>query len=166
MESKFNKNWKRSKQPRRQRKYRVNAPNHIRRRFLGAHLDKKLREKYGKSVGLRKGDEVKVMRGEFKGKRGKVGVVDLKRSRIQIEGLQRMKTGGEKLVTWFAPSNLLVMELDDSDSQRMKKKVLQPKTVVGSSMKLKDSSKPEVSGSSAVPKTDKKVKTKPEGKKG
>ncbi|MBU3923676.1 MAG: 50S ribosomal protein L24 [Nanoarchaeota archaeon] len=122
MKSEFNKSWNSSKQPRKQVKFRANAPNHIKRTFMGATLDKKLREKYGRrNIEVRKGDEVKVMRGKFKGKLGKVGDVDVKNTRVQIDGLQRSKAGGEKLVTWFHPSNLKIVVLNTSDARRLKK---------------------------------------------
>ncbi len=122
MKSKFSKSWNSSKQPRKQVKFRVNAPNHIKRTFMGTTLDKPLREKYGRrNIEVRKGDEVKVMRGKFKGKQGKVGSVDVKRTRIQIEGIQRVKAGGEKLITWFHPSNVKIIILDNEDARRLKR---------------------------------------------
>jgi len=109
-------------QPRKQRKFLANAPNHIKRKLMGAMLDKKLRERYGvRSIEVRKGDEVKVMCGKFKGKLGKVGGVDVKRTRIQIDGLQRTKKGGEKVETWFHPSNVKIIVLYEEDNRRMKR---------------------------------------------
>ena len=123
MKSEFNKSWNSSKQPRKQVKFRANAPNHIKRKFRGSTLDKPLREKYGRrSIEIRKGDEVKIMRGKFKGKQGKVGNVDVKYCRIQVDGIQRTKAGGEKLITWFHPSKVKIIILDDKDSRRMKRR--------------------------------------------
>ena len=123
MKSEFNKSWNSSKQPRKQRKFVANAPNHIKRTLLGASLDKALRTKYGmRSVEVRKGDEVKVMRGKFAKKQGKVGVVDVKNVRIQIDGLQRAKMGGEKVETWFHPSNVKIIVLNNEDNRRFKRK--------------------------------------------
>ncbi|NPE27105.1 50S ribosomal protein L24 [Methanococcoides sp. SA1] len=122
MKSEFSKSWNRSVQPRKQRKFRANAPNHIKRKFMGCNLDKELRVKYGvRSIGVRKGDTVKIMRGKFSGKQGKVGIVDIKKTRLQIEGVQRPgKAGGEKLITWFHPSSVKIIILDVSDSKRLK----------------------------------------------
>lgn len=127
MKSEFNKNWVRSVQPRKQRKFRANAPNHIKKTFMGCTLDKALREKHGRrNIEVRKGDEVKVMRGKFKGKQGKVGVVDIKNTRLQIEGIQRAgKAAGEKLITWFHPSSVKIIILNTDDKKRMKKKMKQ-----------------------------------------
>jgi large subunit ribosomal protein L24 len=122
MKSEFSKTWNSSRQPRKQRKFRANAPNHIMRKFLGCSLDKELRTRYGRrNIEVRKGDEVKVMRGNFKGKQGKVGVVDVKNTRVQIAGIQRSKKfGGEKLVTWFHPSNIKIIILNTDDARRLK----------------------------------------------
>jgi len=124
MKSEFNKSWNRSVQPRKQRKFVANAPNHIRQRFMGCNLDKELREKHGfRTAVLRKGDTVKIMRGNFKGKQGKVGVVDIGNCRIQVDGVQRMKrSGGEKVETWFHPSSVKIIILDMEDSKRFKRK--------------------------------------------
>jgi large subunit ribosomal protein L24 len=123
MKSEFSKSWSKSVQPRKQRKFRANAPNHIKRTFMGCNLDKALRTKYGRrNIVVRKGDEVKVMRGQFKGKLGKVGEVDIKNTRLQIEGIQRAKKmGGEKLITWFHPSSVKIVVLNTDDSRRMKR---------------------------------------------
>jgi large subunit ribosomal protein L24 len=122
MKSKFNKSWNSSKQPRKQVKFIANAPNHIARKFMGATLDKPLRQKHKmRSIEIRKGDEVKVMRGKFRGRSGKVGKVDIKNARIQIDGLQREKRGGEKVETWFHPSNVKITVLNDSDNRRLKR---------------------------------------------
>ncbi len=100
----------------------ANAPNHIKRKLMGACLDKKLRERYGmRSIEVRKGDEVKIMRGKFAKKQGKVGGVDVKHTRIQIDGVQRTKKGGEKVETWFHPSNVKIIVLDESDNRRFKR---------------------------------------------
>jgi len=122
MKSEFSKTWNSSKQPRKQVKFRANAPNHIKKTLMGATLDKELRKKYGmRNIETRKGDEVKVMRGKFKGKQGKVGSVDIKNTRLQIDGVQRSKAGGEKLITWFHPSNVKIIILDTNDKKRMKR---------------------------------------------
>ena len=121
MKAKFNKTWNSSKQPRKQRKFRANAPLHIKRKFLGAMIEKELAKKEGiKTTTLRKGDEVKVMRGKFAKKQGKIGKIDVKNTRIQIEGIQRTKKGGEKLETWFHPSKVKIISLNKDDAKRFK----------------------------------------------
>jgi len=88
---------------------------------MSATLDKALREKHSRrSIEVRKGDEVKVMRGKFAKKQGKVSIVDVKKNRIQIDGLQRSKRAGEKLETWFNPSKVKIINLNTDDSRRLK----------------------------------------------
>lgn len=119
MKQKFSKSWKTSKQPRKQRKYLANAPLHLRKKFVGANLSKELRKKYGKrSIPIRKGDSVKVMRGKFKGKQGKVTQVKLKTSKIIIEGIQIKKRDGSKVNAPMRPSNLQIIELNLEDRKR------------------------------------------------
>jgi len=123
MKSKFSKTWNSSKQPRKQRKYIANAPHHLKRKLLGCALDKPLREKHNRrSIEVRKDDEVKIMRGKFSKKQGKVLIIDVKNSRVQIDGINRAKKDGEKAPVWFHPSNLKIIRLDDTDNRRMNKK--------------------------------------------
>ena len=126
MKTKFAISWKRSVQPRKQRKYRHNAPLHIRQKFVSAHLSKELRKKYSRrSINLRKGDNVKVMRGQFRNKQGKVEEVDLKKTLIYISGIEISKKDGTKARRPLHPSNLLVTELNIDD--KMRNKVLKRK---------------------------------------
>lgn len=119
MKQKFSKHWVASKQPRKQRKYRANAPLHIRRKFMSANLSKTLKQRHGKkNFPLRKGDKVKIMKGKFKKKTGKIELIDLKRLRTTIEGLNRTKKDGTKIKVYFSPSNLQIQELDLEDKKR------------------------------------------------
>jgi len=165
MKSEFSKTWNSSKQPRKQVKFRANAPNHIKRTLMGCTLDKPLREKYGmRNIEVRKGDEVKVMRGKFKGKQGKVGDVEIKNTRVQIDGIQRSKAGGEKLITWFNPSNIKIIILNTDDKRRMKRntkisKVEEKKVEVKA--ETKTSEKKEVKTPVKKTETNKKVEATP-----
>lgn len=119
MKQSFSTHWKSSRQVRKQRKYRFNAPLHIKHKFLSANLSKPLREKYGKrSLPLRKGDEVLVMRGTFTKKKGKVTSVNIKSAKIAIEGIQRSKKDGTKVNVFFNPSVLQIHNLNLDDKQR------------------------------------------------
>jgi len=110
-----------SKQPRKQRKFLYNADMHLRRKLLSAHLSKELMEKYNRrSFPLRKGDEVEIMRGENKGKRGKVVKVDLKKYRVYIEGITRKRVDGTEVMIPIHPSNLRIISLNLSDEKRIK----------------------------------------------
>ncbi len=118
---KWSKSWKASKDRTKQRKYRRNAPLHVRRKFLSATLSKELREKYKyRSFPLRKGDVVEIMRGEHKGKKGKVEKVDMKKLKVYIEGVKRKNVKGDEVSIPFDPSNLRIIELNLDDKERLK----------------------------------------------
>jgi large subunit ribosomal protein L24 len=126
MKTKFSSGWKKSKKPKKQRKYRYNAPLHIKRKFMNVHLSKELRKKHGKrSLGIKKGDKVKVVVGQFKGKTYKVEIVDLKRSKVYLEGIEIAKKDGTKARYSIDPSNVLLTEINLDD--KMRNKVLERK---------------------------------------
>ena len=50
MKKTFSQSWKASKKPRKQRKYTIKAPLHIKGKFLHANLSKDLRKKYEKTL--------------------------------------------------------------------------------------------------------------------
>ncbi len=119
MKSVWASSWKGSKQPRKQRKYVYNAPMHVRRKFLGAHLSKELKQKYGtRTVMLKKGDKVKVLRGSHKNHIGKVDRVDATNLKIYLTGIEVTKKDGSKAMPPFRPSNLMITELDLNDRKR------------------------------------------------
>ncbi|PIO08323.1 50S ribosomal protein L24 [Candidatus Pacearchaeota archaeon CG10_big_fil_rev_8_21_14_0_10_34_12] len=129
MKQKFSKNWKSSKQPRKQRKYLFNSPLHIKKKLLSVNLAKDLRKKYGKrNVVVRKGDIVKVLRGKFKKKQGKVTSVNVKLSKLIIEGIQVQKRDGSKTSIKMRPSNLQIVELNEEDKKRLKNAEKREKT--------------------------------------
>ncbi len=122
MKRKFSTSWKSSKQPRKQRKYSANAPLHLKRKLLSVNLSKELRKKYGKrNIGIRKGDTVKIMKGKFKKKQGKVLIVKTKRQKIYIESMQVKKLEGSKVNVPFRAPNLQIVELNIDDKKRLEK---------------------------------------------
>ena len=118
---KFSKLWIKSKNAGKQRKYRANAPLHIKQKFTGCHLSKELIKKYNKrSITLRKGDKIKVLRGQFKGKTGKVDTIDLKKTKVRITGIDFVKKDVTKAFYPLHPSNLVITELTVEDKKRLK----------------------------------------------
>jgi len=114
--------WKASTQPRKQRKYRRNAPLHIKGAFMHSRLAKDLQTKYKtRSLRVRKGDTVKIMRGDFKKKSGKIERLNVKREKVYITGIEVMKKDGSKALRPIKPSHLLIQELDTTDRRRFKK---------------------------------------------
>lgn len=119
MKKNFSTHWKSSKKPGKQRKYSANAPLHLRRKFMSANLSKELRKKYRKrSFPLRKGDMVKIMRGKFRKKTGKIITVNGKKMNVEIEGMQIKKQDGSKVNVKFNPQLLQITELNLEDRKR------------------------------------------------
>jgi len=122
MKSSFASSWKRSVQRRKQRKYAYNAPDHTKGKFLAVHLSKELRDQYKtRSIRVRKGDTVKILRGNHKGVEGKVEAVDVKRTRVTIAKVERAKTEGSTSKLQFHPSSLVITALDLNDKKRKEK---------------------------------------------
>lgn len=117
-----------SKLPRKQRKFRLYAPLHKRRKMISSHLSKELREKYKRrNLPIRKGDKVKVMRGEFKGTTGTVLKVDPKKYKIYVEGITSKKASGEDVPRAIDPSNVMITSLYMEDKER--RRVLERKLI-------------------------------------
>ena len=119
MKKSWSPKWIASSQPRKQRKYRHNAPLHVRHKFVSSHLSKELRERFGKrSVSVRRGDEVVVMKGEFRGFRGSVDRVDISACRIYVDGMKRKKVDGSEISVPITPSNVMITKLTLEDKMR------------------------------------------------
>ena len=122
MKSKFSIKWNSSKQPRKQRKYRYNAPLHIKGKFVSTHLSPELRKKYNfRSLRLKTGDKVKIMRGQYKGKEEKVIEIDLRRSKVYLDKIIVTRIDGNTSKIPFKASNLMITDLDLSDKKRKQK---------------------------------------------
>lgn len=110
-----------SSQPRKQRKFRFNAPMHSKQKFLNVHISKELQQKLGtkrRAIAVRAGDTVKVMAGANKGKAGKVSSVDLRTGMVTIESIKRKKSKGKEVLVPIYSSSLYLTDLDMSDKYR------------------------------------------------
>lgn len=113
-----------SHKARKQRRAKVDAPLHRRRRMVSAHLDSSLMREYNiRSVPVRKGDTVKVIRGssEIKGSENKVASIDLKNYKIIVENITIPKADGTQTERPVDPSDVIITKLDLSDSWRKRK---------------------------------------------
>jgi large subunit ribosomal protein L24 len=121
MKKQFSTSWKASKRKSKQRKYRFAATHTVKHEFMSANLSKELRKKYGRrNFPVRKGDEVLVMRGKFKGKKGKVAKVNMKKLKASIEGIQIARKDGTKVNVYFQPSKMQIQALNTEDKERLK----------------------------------------------
>ncbi len=121
MKKEFSPMWISSKQPRKQRKYRYNAPLHRRQKMMSAHLDKALRKMYKRrSAGLRTGDEVVISRGTFRKKRGKITKIDMRMLKVYVDTAKRKKSNSQEVEVAIDPSNILITNLNMDDKKRQK----------------------------------------------
>ena len=105
--------------PGKQRKLLYNAPAHLRHKLMAAPLSKELISSKGaKTLPVRKGDTVRIMRGDHKGFEGKISRVDLKSYRIYVEGLTREKVDGTAVFVSVHPSKVMIKNLSLDDKWR------------------------------------------------
>jgi large subunit ribosomal protein L24 len=139
------------KNPGKQRKALFNAPAHIRHKLMAAPLSSELAASKGaKTLPVRKGDTVRILRGDNKGFEGKVSRVDLKAYRIYLEGLTREKVDGTNIFLAVHPSKVQIRTLSLDDKWR--KKILERKLAPG-----KKAEKPKVKPTKKVEKAPAKV---------
>jgi large subunit ribosomal protein L24 len=113
-----------STKARKQRKAQADAPIHRRKRMVSAHLDSPLMSEYNvRSLPVRKGDTVKILRGseDFKTSEAKIASVDLKHCKIIIENITIPKADGTQKQKPVDPSDVLLTKLDLSDPWRKSK---------------------------------------------
>jgi large subunit ribosomal protein L24 len=116
-----------SKSPRKQRRRIRDALMHERKSLLRCRLDEFLQEEYGlRSLVVKKGDLVKVMRGQFRDTEGKVTDVSYKRARVFLDNATITKADGKEAPVPVHPSNLMLvkLELDDERKSLIEGKVM------------------------------------------
>jgi len=114
-----------------------------------------VKSKGAKTLPVRKGDTVRVVRGDHLGFEGKVSRVDLKRYRIFLEGLTREKVDGTNIFVSVHPSKVMIKNLKLDDNWR--KAVVERKKELELPKKEKKAAKP-------VEKPEKKAKETEEEK--
>ena len=108
--------------------------------MMSCHLSKDLNDKYKvRAIPVRKGDQVKIVRGHFKTREGKVQTVYRRRRCIYIEKIVRDKLNGQQAQIPIHPSNCVITALKlDKDRKRILEK---KKRSAASKDKHKQSSK-------------------------
>jgi len=110
-----------SRQPRKQRRVFFNLPLHLRWHLFNAPLSSELRKELGiRRLPVRKGDVVRIMRGDWKGHEGKVVRVDLKRVAIYVEGVTVKRADGTERYYPIHPSKIMIVKLGELDKIRRK----------------------------------------------
>lgn len=108
-----------SSKPSAQRRAWFNMPKHLSKRKLMGRLSSDLRGRYGRrSVPVRKGDRVAILKGDFRGVEGDVVRVNRKRGKLFIEGASRENARGERVLVPVSSSNVIVVKLYEEDKRR------------------------------------------------
>lgn len=111
---------------RKSRKAHFAAPSSIRRKIMSSALSKELRNKHNvgpwfiynlkgdesfkqcRSLPIRKDDEVRIVRGKYKGREGKITQVYRKKWVIHVDRVQRDKSNGATAPIGIHPSNVVI----------------------------------------------------------
>jgi len=89
---------------------------------FGSPLSKEMKEKYHRrSVRVRVGDTVKIVRGEFKNIEGKVTKVLQSEGQLTVEGVTREKQKGGNAPVAIYASNVIITAMNLDDAMRKKK---------------------------------------------
>lgn len=102
-----------------QRKRLFQAPLHLRYKQFAAPLSAELKRARGfNALPVRRGDTVRIMRGDRKGIEGKVSKIDRKNYRISVEGVTREKVDGTAIPVLIHPSKVMIINLNLDDKWR------------------------------------------------
>ena len=97
---------------RKARRAHFQAPSHVRRILMSAPLSKELRGKYNvRAMPIRKDDEVRIKRGFYKKREGKVTACYRLKWAIHIDKVQREKANGATVPVGLHPSNVEIVKL-------------------------------------------------------
>mmetsp|Transcript_20145 Transcript_20145/g.47544 ORF Transcript_20145/g.47544 Transcript_20145/m.47544 type:complete len:137 (-) Transcript_20145:85-495(-) len=97
---------------RKSRKAHFQADSTTRAKIMSCSLSKELRKKYNvRSVPIRKGDEVQIVRGDFKNRDGKVTTVYRSKYVIHVERVTREKQNGATVFVPIHPSKAIITKL-------------------------------------------------------
>jgi len=102
-----------SSQARKVRNAYFNATKEAKHVALSAPLSSDLQQTHGiKRLPIRRDDEVKVVRGKFKNRNGRVTAVKLRTVRITIESVSVTKLSGATAFVPLHPSNVVITKLN------------------------------------------------------
>jgi large subunit ribosomal protein L24 len=118
----WSKEWNSSTNPSKQRKYRDNAPLHVKDKLVSANVSHELRDELGtRNIKIRTGDRAKVMRGDDSGSEGIINNIDRENEVVYIDGIDNERNDGSTQQKPLRPSNLQIVALNVEDPDRLDK---------------------------------------------
>lgn len=111
-----------TKNPSKQRKRNIYKTNiYGKRKLLVAKLDEAITKTTNKKrMTVRKGDTIKILRGSYKGKSGKVEKVSYTKAKIYVKDIKQTNSKGQDKLIPFNASNVIITELFLNDNKRIK----------------------------------------------
>lgn len=121
-----------SKQPRKQRKALYNIDNHQRSKLFSTRVADFLREQYGiKKLPIRIGDQVRVVKGEFKDFEGEV-IETISNQRVKVKECVFEKTDGTQFHPSIHVSNLVITKFkDEKKMDQWRASIIERKAIFG-----------------------------------
>ena len=111
-----------SSKPGKVRKKMFNASHHVKSGMVKSMLSEDLKADHKiKSVRVRKGDSVKIMRGEYSGVEAKVSGVHVGSGKINVDGVKKQKIAGGDAQVGIHASNVKITRLNLDDDWRKKR---------------------------------------------
>lgn len=99
----------------------MEAKSKSKSKSISSNLSKNLRHQYKRrSLPVRIGDGVQIVRGQYAGKAGKISKVDTKKKKIYITGVVDKKTVGTEVQVPIDSSNVKILDLILDDEKRRK----------------------------------------------
>ncbi|MEM1548113.1 MAG: 50S ribosomal protein L24 [Thermoproteota archaeon] len=94
---------------------------HLAYKSSSAHLSRELRSKYGfRSLPVKTGDRVLIIRGDYRGVEGDVSRVDRERGRVYVSGVYRENARGEQRLVPIPLSSVILVKIDEKDKWRQR----------------------------------------------
>ena len=117
-----------TKSPRKQRKRLYTASETQRYKRFSSHISPDLKKSHNiRSLPVRTGDTVRIMRGTQGGFEGKITRIDRKKFKVFVDGVTREKADGTTTPVPTHPSKIMITRLDMADKWR--KRVLERKGI-------------------------------------
>ncbi len=97
------------------------SPIHKKKRLMNVALNRDLRVQLKRrSLGVRKGDQVQIIKGKFKGVQGTVTEVNLKKMKIYVDNANIKKKSGGQVQVPISTAKLRITKLVTTDKSRQK----------------------------------------------
>ena len=127
--------------------------------LLSASLSPELAQEHKvHNLGVRSGDTVTIMRGNFQDVEGKVSRVDRRTGYVYVEGVTREKADGSARQIPVHSSKIVIRRLVLDDKRR--KGIIQRKALTSTELKLEEKPKSKREAKGASPRRRKKVENK------